>query len=370
MTAFRGGRIMRKVSKLITAVVALGLVAVACNSSSSSTNGSFNGAPITGAGSTFAEPIYTQWAHDFHGMESGAQVSYNAIGSGGGVESFTKQTVDFGASDAPLQQSQISALPANYIEIPTVLGGVAVAYNPPSGVPNGIKLDGTTIADIFLRKVTTWNDPEITNLNPGVNFPNSPISVVHRSDDSGTTFVFTSWLSQESPTWKKQIGANTTVQWPSGEAGKDGSDGVAGYMAATKGSVGYISYDFVVANKLSAAAVKAKDGAYIAPSVGSISKAGSQLSLPISPTTNVLNAPVTGAYPIATTTYVLIYTNQTNKDKAQTLVDFFAWGLKKGQSDDSALNYAPLPSTIASAALADLGKITVNGQAVKPSAGI
>jgi phosphate transport system substrate-binding protein len=356
----------------VVAVIALTAAACSNNSSSGTNNGgsSFNGAPLTGAGSTFAAPIYTQWGKDFNKVESGGQVSYNAIGSGGGVEAFQKQTVDFGASDAPLQQSQMSSIPGDYIEIPTVLGGVAVAYNPPSGVPSGIKLDGTVIADIFLKKVTSWNDTEITNLNPGVNFPNTPISVVHRSDDSGTTFVFTSWLSDESPTWKKQIGADTTVQWPSGEAGKDGSDGVAGYLTATAGSIGYISYDYAVANKLGVAAVKAKDGSYTAPSVDSISKAGSQLSLPISPTTNVLNAPVTGAYPIASTTYVLIYTNQTDQNKAQTLVDFFTWGLTKGQSDDSALNYAPLPSSVATAALADLGKITVNGQAVTPSSGI
>jgi phosphate transport system substrate-binding protein len=354
-------------------IVVLGMVAAACSNSSSTNAGSgggagtpFEGAPLNGAGSTFAAPIYQQWAKDFNGVESGAQVNYQAIGSGGGVDAFTKQTVDFGASDAPLQPDQQSALPGDAIEFPTVLGGVAVAYHV-KGIADGLKLDGATIADIFLGKITTWNDPAIAQQNADASLPSTPIKVVHRSDDSGTTFVFTNWLTGESKSWKAQVGADTTVQWPAGEAGKDGSDGVAGYMKQTDGSIGYISYDYVVANGLGAAAVKSDSGDYVAPSVDSISAAGGDLKLPIGPETNVLNSSTAGAYPIASTTYVMIATNQTDPDRAQTLVDFFTWGLTTGQADASKLYYAPLPSDVAQAALQELSKITVNGSPVTAS---
>jgi phosphate transport system substrate-binding protein len=360
--------------RVVAGVIALAAVAAACSSNNSSGGGSsgnanFGGAPLNGAGSTFAAPIYDQWSKDFNAVESGAQINYQAIGSGGGVDAFTKQTVDFGASDAPLQPDQTSALPGDAIEFPTVLGGVAVAYNV-KGVDTGLKLDGATIADIFLSKVTTWNDPAITQLNPGVSLPSTPIKVVHRSDDSGTTFVFTNWLSGESKSWKSQVGADTTVQWPAGEAGKDGSDGVAGYMKQTDGSIGYISYDYVVANGFGAAAVKAHNGDFVAPSVDSISAAGADLKLPITPDTNVLNSSASGAYPIASTTYVLVYANETNKDVAQTIVDFFTWGLTTGQGEASKLNYAPLPTTVAQQALQELSKVTVNGTPVKASSNI
>jgi phosphate transport system substrate-binding protein len=365
---------MRTRSLAVAGFVALALFGAACSSGGGNSGGGgngsgFSGAPLTGAGSTFAAPVYEQWGHDFNGIESSAQVNYQAIGSGGGVDSFTKQTVDFGASDAPLQPDQSSALPDGAVEIPTMLGGVAVAYNA-KGVPDGLKLDAQTIADIFLRKVTTWNDQEIAALNPGVTLPNTAIKPVHRSDDSGTTFVFTNWLSQGSADWKKQVGANTTVQWPAGEAGKDGSDGVAAYMKQTDGSVGYISYDYAVANNFGSAAVKAADGSFVAPSPQSISAAGASLQLPVAPDTNVLNASASGAYPIATTTYVIIYKNQTNKDVAQTLVDFFTYGLNKGQDLLTQLNYAPLPDSVRQQALQQLSQVTVNGKPIKPSPGV
>jgi phosphate transport system substrate-binding protein len=352
----------------VVGAVAVAVVAAACssNGTSDNTSSNFAGAPLTGAGSTFAAPVYQQWGHDFQGIESSAQVNYQAIGSGGGVDSFTKQTVNFGASDAPLQPDQSSALPAGAVEIPMMLGGVAVAYHVP-GISNGLKLDAQTVADIFLRKVTTWDDPEIAKLNPGVSLPGSAIKPAHRSDDSGTTFVFTNWLSQGSADWKTKVGANTTVQWPAGEAGKDGSDGVAAYLKQTAGSVGYVSYDYAVANGLGSAAVESSDGSFVAPSPTSISAAGANLRLPIAPDTNVLNTGASGAYPIATTTYVMIYKDQTNKDVAQTLVDFFTYGLNKGQTLLTKLNYAPLPESVRTEALRALGQVTFNGKAITPS---
>jgi phosphate transport system substrate-binding protein len=355
------------------ALVAVAVVSVACSSNKTpaTTGGGtqFKGSPLTGAGSTFAAPVYEQWGKDFNGLEPNAQVNYQAIGSGGGVDAFTKQTVQFGASDAPLQAEQTSALPGQAVEIPTMLGGVAAAYNV-KGLQTGLKLDTTTIADIFLRKVTTWNDPEIANLNPGVTLPSTAINPVHRSDDSGTTFVFTNWLSQGSSDWKKQVGAATTVQWPSGEAGKDGSDGVAAYLTQTDGSIGYVAHDYAVANNLGEAAVQAPDGSFVAPTIDSISAAGGQLQLPISPDTSVLNSSASGAYPLTTTTYVMIYTQQSDKDTAQTLVDYFTYGLTTGQQTLSQLNYAPLPDSVRQEALQMLQQITANGKPVQPSASV
>lgn len=361
---------MGKRKMFVATGLVLALAGVACSSGgtgNSGTGGSaFGGVPITGAGSTFAAPVYQQWGKDFNGVESGAQVNYQSIGSGGGVDAFTKQTVDFGASDAPLQSDQTAALPGAAVEIPTVLGGVTVAYNV-SGLQSGLQLDGATIADIFAGNITMWNDPKIAAQNSGVSLPNTPIKVVHRSDDSGTTYVFTSWLAGQSASWKSSIGADTTVQWPTGEAGKDGSDGVAGYLKQTNGSIGYIAYDYAVANNFGVAAVKAKGGDYIAPSVDSISAAGSALSLPVQPSGNVLNVP--GAYPIATTTYVMVYVDQTNKDKGQTIVDFLHWGLTTGQQEVSQLNYAPLPPEVAQKALTELAAVSFQGKPITPSTG-
>jgi phosphate transport system substrate-binding protein len=357
----------------VAGIVSLAVLAAACSSDSSTSTGgggstTNSGVPLTGAGSTFAAPIYTQWGKDFNAVESGAQVNYQAIGSGGGIDAITKQTADFGASDAPLQADALAALPAETVQIPTVLGGIAIAYNLP-GLTAPLNLDGATAADIFLGKITTWDDPAIAALNSGVSLPSTTIRPVHRSDDSGSTFVFTSYLASQSASFKKTVGADSTVQWPSGAAGKDGSDGVAGYLVQTEGAVGYISYDYAVANNLGSAAVMASDGSFIAPSVDSISAAGADLAFPIGPDTNVLNSKAAGAYPITTTTYVIVYMAQADQAKGQTLVDFLHWGLTKGQDTAASLNYAPLPSDIATQALAALATLTYNGQPMTPSAG-
>ncbi len=360
---------MNRKSMVVAAFVALALLGAACSSSNnSSSGGTFQGTSLTGAGATFPDPIYEQWFQEFRSVEPDAKINYQAIGSGGGVEQFTAQTVDFGASDAPLQTDEISALPAQAVEIPTVLGGVVVAYNV-SGLKTGLKLDGSTVADIFLGKIKTWNDPAIANQNPGVTLPNEPIAVVHRSDESGTTFVFTSWLSAESSDWEKQVGADKAVQWPTGTGG-DGNDGVAAGISQTEGSVGYLSYDFAVTSNLGIATIKRDDGTYVAPSIQSISKAGGILKFPISATTNILNSPATGAYPIASTTYLLIYKDQSDKDKGQTLVDLVYWALTKGQDMVGQLNYSPLPQNIRAGALLLLKQITSNGSTIEPSSAV
>ena len=355
----------RTVAAWVAAVLALGLIAGACSSKS----GSDSGAPLTGAGATFPDPIYEQWFKDFQKIESGAKVNYQAIGSGGGVEQFTAKTVDFGASDAPLKPEEEQALPRPALEIPTVLGGVAIAYHA-DGVPDGLKLDGTTAANIFLGKITTWNDPAIAALNSGANLPSTAIQVAHRSDESGTTKVFTSWLSAESPEWEQQVGADKAVQWPVGTGG-DGNDGVAAAISQTDGSIGYLSFDFAVSSGLGVAQIKRdSDGQYVAPSVDSISAAGGGLKLPITADTNILNSSAPGAYPISTTTYLLVYKDLSvlnSKDKAQTLVDLLKWSLTKGQAEVKALNYSPLPSGIAGQANDLLSQLTYGSEKLTPS---
>jgi phosphate transport system substrate-binding protein len=362
----------RGMLQLVTTGLVLAVVGTACTKSSGSGSGSFNGVALTGAGATFPAPIYQQWFTDFRKVESGAKVNYQAIGSGGGVTQFTQGTIDFGASDAPFKAAEQAALPGGAdgaLEIPTVLGGVAIAYKV-QGLQSGLKLDGATAADIFLGKVKTWNDPEIQALNTGVTVPPTAIQIVHRSDESGTTKVFTSWLSKESSTWSTQVGADKSVQWPAGVGG-DGNDGVAAGISQTDGAVGYLSFDYAVTSNLGIAQIKRdSDGQYVAPSVDSISAAGGILQFPISETTNILNSSALGAYPISTTTYLLVSKDQKDKDKGQTLVDLLYWALTKGQDEVKTLNYSPLPSAIQQQALALLSQITSGGQALTPSSSV
>jgi phosphate transport system substrate-binding protein len=367
---------MRKISlriRWVAGALVLGLLVAACSSSSSTANGGSaggtSGTALTGAGSTFAAPIYQLWTQSFLQQQPGAQINYQPIGSGGGIEQFTAKTVDFGATDVPLQTDEAAALPSqNYIQFPTCLGAVVLAYHV-QGLKSGLKMDGTTIANIFLGKITSWNDEAITAQNPGVNLPNEPIQVFHRSDESGTTAVWTKWLSDESPEWASSVGSDKAVQWPVGSGG-NGNDGVAAGVSQTEGGVGYLSYDFAVTAKLGVADIKSPNGDYVAPSIDSISAAGGGLKFPIHPDTNILNSNTKGAYPIASTTYVLIYDDQTDAAKAQTLVDFWTWALTTGQSQTKQIYYAPLPAKFAKSALDELKKITVNGTPVTPSAGV
>ncbi len=357
---------------VVAALSAFAIVGAACSSNSDAASGgggAFRGAALTGAGSTFAAPMYQLWSQSFLVTEPDAKINYQAIGSGGGIEQFTAKTVDFGATDVPLQSDEISALPTqNYIQFPTCLGAVVFAYNV-KGLPSGLKLDGPTIANIFLGKITKWNDPAIAGQNPGVKLPDESIKVFHRADESGTTAVWTQWLSDESPEWSSKVGADKAVQWPVGSGG-NGNDGVAAGISQTEGGAGYLSYDFAVTANLGVADIKAPDGSYVTPSIDSISKAGGGLSFPIQPDTNILNSETPGAYPVASTTYVLIYTDQVDRAKAQTLVDFWTWALTAGQQETEQINYAPLPTSFASSALNELSKITVDGAPVRPSNGI
>ena len=354
--------------------VVLGATALAgCGGTSTSTSSSsgsktFQGAGLVGAGATFPQPVYAQWAQDFVKVEPKTQVNYQAIGSGGGIQQFTAKTVDFGATDVPLKSVEASTITEPYIEFPTVMGAVVVAYNVPS-VTTPVKLDGTTVADIFLGKIKTWNDPAIAAQNPGATLPSTPIQIVHRADASGTSGIFTSWLSMQSPEWKTKVGSGKSVQWPSGQ-GANGNAGVAQAMTQTEGSIGYLEYQYAATTKLGIASIKAPDGTYVAPTSDAVAKAGQDLSFPITETTNILDSKTPGAYPISSATYILIYSNQSSQDKAQALVDFWTWSLTKGQAEVSALNYVPLPDKVAQDSLGLLGQINVSGTAVKPSASV
>jgi phosphate transport system substrate-binding protein len=360
----------RRTLALVASALALTVLAAACGGGGGgSSSGSFQGAPLTGAGSTFVQPVYQKWFHDFQAVESNAQINYQAIGSGGGITDLQNKTVDFADSDAPLQPTDLPPFKgAEVVELPVVLGAVAVAYNVP-GLKTGLKLDGPTTADIFLGKVTNWNDQEIAKLNPGVTLPNLPIQTVHRSDESGTTFVFTSWLSQESPEWSKKVGADKAVEWPTGSGG-NGSAGVTAAIQHTKGAVGYVEYQYAVTTSLGVAAVKGKNSSdFVTPSVDAISAAGGGLTFPISATTNVLNSTAAGAYPLTSTTYFMAYKDLTplGKDKAQTIVDLLKWMFTTGQGSVKDLNFAPLPSSVAQAAIQHIGDFQYSGKSLTPN---
>jgi phosphate transport system substrate-binding protein len=323
---------------------------------------------VTGAGSTFDAPFFNLAFPAYQQAHPSVAVNYASVGSSAGITRFTARQVDFGATDVPLQPDEASAIPAPYIEFPTALGAVVIAYNV-NGLQTGLKLDGPTAADIFLGKVTRWNDPEIAQQNPGVTLPNEPIQVVHRADESGTTAIFTGWLSALSPEWQSRVGAGKGVQWPVGTGG-NGNAGVAGAMAQTEGAIGYLEYQYAVTSNFGVANIKAPGGDYVQPSVAGVTAAAGGLTFPISADTNILNSSTTGAYPISSTTYILIYKDQTNRDKAQTLVDFWTWALTTGQAELRSLNYAPLPSNVQRDALAQLAQITYQGKPVHASSGI
>lgn len=368
-------KISKALTLLVVGALAVSAIALAGCGAPASTGGSgtgstskFNGAPLVGAGATFPGPVYAQWAQSFNKVESGAQVNYQAIGSGGGVQQFTAKTVDFGATDVSLLASETAAVKGDFVEFPTCLGAVVVSYNLPE-VKTALKLDGPTVAKIFLGTIKKWNDPAIAVLNPGVTLPATAIQVVHRADGSGTTGIFTKWLKGQSADWASKVGSGKSVQWPVGQGG-NGNAGVAAAMSQTAGSIGYLELQYALSSNLPVASIKAPDGSFVTPSADSVAKAGAGLTFPITETTNILDSKVAGAYPISSTTYILIYTQQTDQAKAQTLVDFWTWALTKGQSELGALNYAPLPDSVAKASLAEVAKITVNGKAVTPTAGI
>jgi phosphate transport system substrate-binding protein len=295
---------------------------------------------INGAGATFPYPIYSKWFDEYAKVDPSVRFNYQSIGSGGGQKQIMAQTVDFGASDGPMSNENLAKAPGKILHIPTVAGAVVISYNLP-GNP-AVKFDGQTIADIYLGKITKWNDPRIAALNPGTKLPDNDIVVVHRSDGSGTTFIFTDYLSKVSPEWKQKAGNNTSVSWPTGLGGK-GNEGVSGQVKQTPGAIGYVELIYALQNKMSFADMKNAAGQVVKPSLESVTAALSTAEIPDDFRFSMTNAPGSDAYPIAGATWLLVYQQQKDPAKGKKLVEFLKWSLTKGEQMAKDLNYAPLP---------------------------
>ena len=325
---------------------------------------------ITGAGSTFAAPLYGQLGSEYK-AKSETTINYQSVGSGAGVAQFIANTVNFGATDVALADSEVAQAQANGapLNIPIAFGAVTVSYNVP-GVKAGLKLDGPTIADIYLGTITNWNDQAIAKLNPGIKLPNLAIAPVYRSDGSGTTSQFTQFLTDVSPQWSQQIGAAKTVKWPVG-TGSSGNQGVAATTSQTKGAIGYVELAYALQNNFTTAAVKDKAGQYVRPSLDSTSKAGQNLpKLPSDLRFTAINSPNAGAYPIASATFITVYQDTckahevTTSDQATALAGWLDYLLGPGQQSMKKLEYAPLPTTLTTKAQAMVNSMTCNGSKI------
>jgi phosphate transport system substrate-binding protein len=308
---------------------------------------------INAAGATFPEPIYKKWFSDYKNAHPGVEINYQAVGSGGGITQLTKGTVDFGASDRPLTDEEMGKLANKPFYFPTVIGGIVPAYNLP-GVSQQLKFTGDLLADIFSGKITKWNDKAIAALNPGVKLPDLDISVFHRSEGSGTTFVFTEYLSKVSPAWKDKVGVNQSPKWPTG-SGQQGNEGVAGQVKQTPGGIGYVEVTYILMNKgMQYGLVKNAAGTYINATVPAITAAATGVnSFPVS-ITETAHKP---AYPIATMTYLLIPSHIEDPKKREAIKGFLTWMLKDGQKTAPSLGYAPLPSVVVSAEQKQIAEI-------------
>lgn len=303
---------------------------------------------LTGAGATFPYPIYSKW-FDAYAKATKVRVNYQSIGSGGGIRQFTQGTVDFGATDSPMSAEQIAEVKGNVLHLPTVLGAVVLTYNLPSLGAKRLQLDAATIADIFLGKITSWNHPRIAALNPGVTLPKLDLIVVHRSDGSGTTFVFVDYLSKVSPEWKSTVGAAASVKWPVGLGGK-GNEGVTQQVKQLEGTIGYVELVYAASNRLPVALLKNAAGKLVEPTLETVTAAAASAKL--EPTTDfrvsITNAPGNTAYPIASYTWLLIKADTPDAAKGKVLRDFLTWmtGAEAQKMADD-LGYAPLPANVA-----------------------
>jgi len=298
---------------------------------------------INGAGATFPYPIYSKWFDEYAKVDPSVRFNYQSIGSGGGQKQITAQTVDFGASDGPMSDENLAKTPGKILHLPTVAGADVIAYNLP-GNPK-LKLDSDTIVNIFLGNITKWNDPKIAALNPGVDLPDLPVIVVHRSDGSGTTYIFTDYLSSISPVWADSVGKGTSVKWPVGIGGK-GNEGVAGQVKQLSGAVGYVELIYAKQNKMPYADVKNAAGNFITPSLASVTAALATAKIPDDFRFSMVNAPGDKAYPISGATWLLVYEHQKDAAKGKKLVEFLKWALTKGEGMASSLDYASLPESV------------------------
>jgi len=316
---------------------------------------------LTGAGATFPYPIYSKWFNDY-AQRTGVKINYQSIGSGGGIRQLSEGTVDFGASDSPMSNDELAkAKGGPVLHFPTVMGAVVITYNVPS-LNRSLNLSGDVIADIFSGKVTKWNDARIVAQNRGLALPNSDILVVHRSDGSGTTYIFSDYLSSVSPSWSSTLGKGKEIKWPVGLGGK-GNEGVAGQVKQTPGSIGYVELAYAKQNRLAYANVRNAAGRYITPSIASVTAAAAGMKLPKNTDyrVSIANAPGKDSYPISSMTWILVYQNQPDRVKAAKLVNFLRWAYKDGEKSASQLDYAPLPASMVAALQTRLKTVNKNG---------
>jgi phosphate transport system substrate-binding protein len=361
----------------VALVVAASLGVAACGSSSSSSSSSTSGgsgtstssggssggsSSVNGAGSTFAAPIYQQWGSNL--KSQGVSVNFNGVGSGAGIAQLQAGTVDFAGSDPAMKPTEVSAAKGPVLQFPVAFGGITVSYNL-SGVKTGLKLDGPTLANIFLGKIKTWNDSAIKSLNPGVTLPSTSITVVHRSDSSGTTKGFATYLSDYSSAWTAAAGKpDKTVKWPTG-TGAQGNSGVAAAIKQTPGAIGYVEQAYALQNGFTFAAIKNSSGSYIVPSLAAASAAAEGIKVPPDLTISVINSPNPTAYPITSQTFVIAYKDMCKAGVSQSVASgvkkFITYGLGAGQGVEKQLDYAPLPAALLSKATAQLSELTCNG---------
>lgn len=342
---------------------ALVLVSIACNNGGGGSGST--SVSLTGAGATFPNPLYQKWLSEYAKLHPNVRIDYQSIGSGGGIKQLKEQTVDFGASDAPMKDEELKSATGEILHIPTVLGAVVVTYNL-EGMSKPLQFSPEVVADIYLGKIKKWNDPKITADNAGVSLPAADITVVHRSEGSGTSAVFTDYLSKVSAEWKEKVGAGTSPSWPVGIGGK-GNEGVTGQVKQTPNTIGYVELAYAVQNNLPAAHIKNASGNFIEASIDSViaAAADSATSTPDDLRVSITNAPGPKSYPISSYTYILVYKNQRDATKGKALVDFVWWGIHDGESFAKELRYAPLPTDIVKRAEVKINSVNANGTALR-----
>jgi phosphate transport system substrate-binding protein len=319
---------------------------------------------VTGAGATFPYPLYSKWFYEYSNSHPGVNFNYQSIGSGGGIRQVTAGTVDFGASDAPMTDEEMAKLPGPILHIPTAIGAVTVVYHL-VGVGPGLRLTPDALAEIFLGKITKWNDPKIASLNPGVKLPAEEIVVAHRSDGSGTTDIFTNYLSTVNKEWKEKVGRGKSVNWPVGLGGK-GNEGVAGVVKQIPGAIGYVELAYSTQNKMTVASVRNREGNFVLPSLDSTSEAaaGAAKTMPADYRVALVDAPGKDSYPICGLTWILVYKDQRDEAKGKALVAFLKWAMRDGQKMNSSLLYAPIPAPVVEKVEITLKQIQYKGKSL------
>jgi phosphate transport system substrate-binding protein len=315
---------------------------------------------INGAGATFPYPIYSKWFSEYNKLHSNVEINYQSIGSGGGIQQVTKQTVFFGATDGPMTPEQLQTAPGKIMHFPAVLGAVVPVYSIPN-VRNELHFSGQVLADIFLGKITKWNHPAIGKLNAGVTLPARDITVVHRADGSGTTYIWVDYLAKVSPEWKSKVGVANSVNWPTGVGGR-GNEQVAGLVTQTPGAIGYVELIYALQNKIAYGSVQNAAGEFVKASVEAVTAAAAEAvkQMPADFRVSITNAPGKGVYPISSFTWILLYENAKDKAQAKTMVDFMKWALTDGQKYCADLGYAPLPEAVVKLEQAALARVKVS----------